>query len=457
MARLAELGRILADAAALDPFDLAFDETSAIAVRRARSGFIVERPLAVSVGRFLRDAVRSLAAPEPASEPNPAPGAILFYAGSRNQADVLGAVAGQIEGACCFSAIGRGFAARLPAARIYGLGLLLAPLAVRAYLTSRGQARASFRTGGDRYARLFGLYVLLRLRLRRWRPSIVVVANDHTFDARTVVKAVRDEGIATAYVQHAQISDEFPPLAVDYAFLDGIDSAEKYDRPGSRALVFLTGSPKFAGARRNTADRVRTVGVCCNQNDAEAPVGRVVRAIGEAFPDLGIVFRPHPLERRGFEDARRVSGVAVSDAVAETSVRFLSRCDAIVTGDSSIAAEALYLNVATVLYRYGPNFRDHYGFVRNGALDLVTEPADLHDRLRSWMARKPDVRAMARRYYVDAMAEDVAAPADTIAALLRTIASDRGSIDRMPLDATFRHLRVVDAAAYVARSGAGSP
>ena len=53
------------------------------------------------------------------------------------------------------------------------------------------------------------------------RPNVIVLANDHSPFARAITSIARDLKVRTAYIPHAPVGNGFPPLAMDYAFLDG--------------------------------------------------------------------------------------------------------------------------------------------------------------------------------------------------------------------------------------------
>ena len=73
-----------------------------------------------------------------------------------------------------------------------------------------------------------GYYEVYRRALRHYRPRAVVFSNDHNDDTRSLLLACRAEGVPTAYVQHASVSANFPPLGFDLSLLEGQDALDKY-------------------------------------------------------------------------------------------------------------------------------------------------------------------------------------------------------------------------------------
>ena len=57
--------------------------------------------------------------------------------------------------------------------------------------------------------------------LQKIRPKLALISNDHTVQARSLRISAEILGIKTLYMQHASVSEIFPPLEFDYALLDG--------------------------------------------------------------------------------------------------------------------------------------------------------------------------------------------------------------------------------------------
>ena len=225
-----------------------------------------------------------------------------------------------------------------------------------------------------------GYYEVYRRALRHYRPRAVVLANDHNDDARALLLACRAEGIPTAYVQHASVSANFPPLGFDLSLLEGQDALDKYRRCGPvRGRVALVGMPKADAylSRRNTAPAVRRVGLACNIHDPLPALAETLAYLAQALPLLTLTLRPHPSDTRDFGPLRRqLPQVQWSDARRQNVFEFLETQDALVAADTSTHLEATLLNVASIYYRFAANplTDDYYGYVAHG---LVTRAADL--------------------------------------------------------------------------------
>ena len=271
-------------------------------------------------------------------------------------------------------------------------------------LKARGYRRRSFSLALDAYLETYGFYIVCRHILRRLAPAAVVVSNDHTFWNRTIVKAAQDEGILTFYIQHSSVTEKFPPLAFDYACLDGEDALLKYDDSGpSETKVFLTGMPKFDAhfSSLNTSNKVETVGICTNEFDSLESVRDLFTRLRQSAPWLTLVLRPHPSDRRVSEwfSLAADSQLRISDSRKEGAFEFLKGIDVVVAGDSGILLEGALLNVFPMYYDFSDNSLDFYGFLRAGLIDRrLTQPGQLCQALEDIRNSRPKVRNHAKFY-----------------------------------------------------------
>jgi len=258
------------------------------------------------------------------------------------------------------------------------------------------------RTEGGRAWRFFdfifyaiGYYEVYRRALRHYRPRAVVFSNDHNDDTRSLLLACRAEGVPTAYVQHASVSANFPPLGFDFNLLEGQDALDKYRLCGPvRGRVELVGMPKADAylARRNTAPAVRRVGLACNIHDPLPALTDTLVYLLRELPALTFTLRPHPSDGRDFEPLRQLlPALQWSGARQENVFDFLLRQDALVAADTSTHLEATLLNVASVYYRFGTNplTDDYYGYAARGLVARANSPAELVAVLRQYAAHKP--------------------------------------------------------------------
>ncbi|GAC1590449.1 MAG: hypothetical protein NVS3B25_08950 [Hymenobacter sp.] len=241
-----------------------------------------------------------------------------------------------------------------------------------------------------------GYYEVYRRALRHYRPRAVVFSNDHNDDTRSLLLACRAEGIPTAYVQHASVSTNFPPLGFDLSLLEGQDALDKYRRCGPvRGAVALVGMPKADAylTRRNTAPAVRRVGLACNIHDPLPALTAALTYLVETLPGgLTFTLRPHPSDGRDFEPLRqRFPALQWSSAREENVFDFLLGQDALVAADTSTHLEATLLNVASIYYRFGTNplTEDYYGYAARGLVERARTLPELAALLQQYAAHKP--------------------------------------------------------------------
>ncbi|MVN75377.1 hypothetical protein GO988_03470 [Hymenobacter sp. HMF4947] len=259
-----------------------------------------------------------------------------------------------------------------------------------------------YRQVGGRALRFFdlvfyaiGYYEVYRRALRHYRPQAVIFANDHNDDARALLLACRAEGVPTAYVQHASVSTNFPPLGFDLSLLEGQDALDKYRLCGPvRGRVELVGMPKADAflSQRNTAPRVRRVAVACNLLDELPALADTLAYLLRELPDLVFTLRPHPGDRRDFTALRQaLPPLHWSDPQQENVFEFLQQHDALVAADTSTHLEATLLNVASVYYRFSPTptLADYYGYAAHGLSEWAPALPELAAALARLAQHKP--------------------------------------------------------------------
>jgi hypothetical protein len=255
---------------------------------------------------------------------------------------------------------------------------------------------------GNRATRFFdlifyaiGYYEVYRRAVRHYRPQAVIFANDHNDDARALLLACRAEGVPTAYVQHASVSTNFPPLGFDLNLLEGQDALDKYRQCGPvPGRVELVGMPKADAflAQRNTTPQVRRVAVACNLLDELPALADTLAYLLRELPDLTFTLRAHPGDRRDFTALRQaLPALQWSNPQQENVFQFLQSHDALVAADTSTHLEATLLNVASVYYRFSPSptLADYYSYAAHGLSEWAHSHEELASALRRLAQHKP--------------------------------------------------------------------
>jgi hypothetical protein len=222
-----------------------------------------------------------------------------------------------------------------------------------------------------------------------------VFSNDHNDDTRSLLLACRAEGVPTAYVQHASVSANFPPLGFDLSLLEGQDALDKYRQCGPvHGRVELVGMPKADAYlnQKNMVPAVRCVGIACNIHDPMPAIIDTLAYVVKALPELTFTMRPHPSDGRDFGPLRKLlPALQWSSARQENVFDFLLRQDALVAADTSTHLEATLLNVASIYYRFGTNplTNDYYGYAARGLVERADTPEALAATLHRYAQRKP--------------------------------------------------------------------
>jgi hypothetical protein len=334
---------------------------------------------------------------QPPRNPEQLRGAVWLYVVSANNYDALSFIKEARADAVLLAGQGK---------NIGRYGKLVNRLSLRRKILYYWQYPAALlglrRLVGGRALRFFdlifyavGYYEVYRRALRHYRPQAVVFANDHNDDARALLLACRAEGVPTAYMQHASVSTNFPPLGFDLSLLEGQDALDKYRQCGPvRGRVELVGMPKADAflAQRNAAPRVRRVAVACNLLDELPALADTLAYLLRELPELTFTLRPHPGDRRDFAALRQaLPALQWSDSQQENVFQFLQAHDALVAADTSTHLEATLLNVASVYYRFSPSptLADYYGYAAHGLSEWAHSHAELAAALHRLARHKP--------------------------------------------------------------------
>ncbi|MCM8622175.1 MAG: hypothetical protein NFW16_10690 [Candidatus Accumulibacter sp.] len=292
---------------------------------------------------------------------------------------------------------------QIPLLLPYLLSLLYLPWIVSEYFRASGYRRMSFEFALDDYLLSCGYRLYLLEVLRRKRPAAVIMANDHSMLNRVLCEVCRCLAIPTAYVQHASVTSKFPPLAFDYAFLDGRDALEKYTSGKStHAIILLAGMPTLDSALqevKSAGTAKNVIALCAHTGENIDDVVRVAEGIQlQGWRDVSVVIRPHPGDLRRMDQWRRRAAecrAGFSDPAVEDAGTLLIRSQAVVASDSNILLEAAMLRAKPICYPYSNPVVDWYGFIRHGVAsyagtlaELLPQLGDPSDWSRHWLSAR---------------------------------------------------------------------
>lgn len=224
--------------------------------------------------------------------------------------------------------------------------------------------------------------------LQRSQPKFVVTSNDHNPLNRCLLAAAHYLDIKTVYLQHASVSKLFPPLRVNYAFLDGQSALETYRQcEGNLSkdivknypipLVFLSGQKKKIISSCSSG----RVGVALNALDCVEEVIKFVDRL--ASQGVQVSVRWHPSQKN--EDTVRIrdifkgnSSVYFNDPRTTNISEYLGSVGYLVAGNSSVHLEAALSNVVPIYYDFkSSSSYDYYGYVRSGVALKAESPEEV--------------------------------------------------------------------------------
>jgi|GEM_PF-798524 len=250
--------------------------------------------------------------------------------------------------------------------------------------------------------------------LKKYKPRFVITSNDHNVQNRCLLAAARYLEIKTVYIQHASVSDLFPALRFDYAFLDGQASFECYKKcegnsPGEKAdfpspVIFLSGQKKSMSKRIEGSIRPY-VGFAVNS--LIEPCDEIIKVVTFlADQGVNIRLRWHPGQEQKDIDALKnqfvnCRYVSLSDPSVEDVGSFFLQCHTLIAGRSSIHLEAAIMSVKPIYFELIPQeISDYYGYVASGVAEQAADLQQLLSMVRSVVhtsQKIPNVNAV--RFY----------------------------------------------------------
>lgn len=217
-------------------------------------------------------------------------------------------------------------------------------------------------------------------------PKVIIVSNDHNVSNRCLRLAAEFLEIKTVYMQHASVSDVFPPLEFDYALLDGFIAHETYkrcyqlqneinprvERNVKKCHVILSGQKKeVVDSNKDYHIKDISLGLAVNQIDDFFSVKTVLKSVSEM--EIKCTIRTHPFQKSDFisslcEYIQDKPLLTWSDSRDQPLSDYFKQINALVAGNTSIHLEAALADLPTFYLEMSQNVikPDYYGYVRNG-------------------------------------------------------------------------------------------
>jgi hypothetical protein len=314
---------------------------------------------------------------------------VVFCYDTLNQQSALNQLIEKLnENASVISALGENKNVELEFQEVERLGLRHWSELAKCRLSSSAFDRSVLFERWHKYFEKLGLYEYLRLKFSKSKPSLklVIGSNDHSGLSQYAFVAARKTGIPSLYIQHAAVSDKFPPLSMDFALLDGADARDKYLAAGStKTHIRLIGAMKYDNyLRKPDLDKHGPlVGICFSRvlHDLKENL-----LLCEHLEKSGVPFaiRFHPAVSSETRNKFLERDWEVSSPEKENSLDFILRCHTVISGDSSILLEASLLKRRPVYFASDGQGLDYYGFAKAGVVEKInytyTEVLDLLDQ-----------------------------------------------------------------------------
>jgi hypothetical protein len=328
----------------------------------------------------------------------------IFFSLSRNEFESIKSIANGLDGAYIIGddQYQNGF----PLKEIYLKSLLYIPRVFLAYLKcSDPYYKKSFLYAFDNFCLACAAITILPGYSKNLNAKQLVVANHTFFLHRIFISAAIGCGIKTTYIQHASVTEKFPPLTgISQAFLEGEDSLHKYQGNGSSGIdMYLIGMPKFDAHFRQNAlqkDKITRVGICTNGLDSIDLFGAMLKELTRNFKTIRFILRPHPADKRisSWLEIAHGNAIEFSEAKKITSFDFLEQIDVLIAGDSNIHIEATLNNIPCIYFYSEENCLDWYGFLKQKMVFGARNTNEVIQLMMSFEKELPSVRQKAKHF-----------------------------------------------------------
>lgn len=259
---------------------------------------------------------------------------------------------------------------------------------IKEYHKAKAEDKQIIRYFFHKFWRMYGCRKVAERLIKHYHPKIILLANDHLEMNRTLMEVANEHDVKTLYVQHASVTDKFPPLHFSFSMLDGEDSFAKYKSAGDlKGEIYLCGGVRFDAIETSKNKETKAMGVAINSVDSQELVKRDSLLLKDRFGSSGwkVVLRPHPAMNQDFwRNWCDSNGIGFSCSTEESSFDFLGRLSFLVSNQSSIHLDAAMCHVPSVIYNMSKSVvKDHYGYSEKGLVPearSINELCDVIDR-----------------------------------------------------------------------------
>ncbi|MBX7460386.1 hypothetical protein [Qipengyuania huizhouensis] len=203
---------------------------------------------------------------------------------------------------------------------------------------------------------------------------LLCVASDHSPVAMALLFLARRMGVKTCYIQHAPVTESFPPLNYDLSLLYDQSSVAAYERSARARGVAMDENieilPPYGEEFQHPKVKQPpyTVGICLSSIPQVERVTKLVDQIGSKPSVSGVLIRCHPRFRLEISRSQAGSSVSLQEQ-GQSLASFLDEVDIVLVPNSGVAMEALHRGRPTFFTDGMDELpSDYYGFVEEGVL-----------------------------------------------------------------------------------------
>lgn len=235
---------------------------------------------------------------------------------------------------------------------------------VESFYAGRDDITASLVRQQILYSQAFFNFLLAFSRQGAVRPSALVQANDHSPVRVALSMIMKGLEIPRIYLQHAEVTQNFPELDFEYSVLRNARSHETYEAIGPiKGQVFVIAREETAFARERllkAREGSVTVGI---YPSSRVLVDELIRVIAELRknPEVSkVVIKQHPAAASALDGVLGQSGVEFSKEIPRED-------HVAIVGNSAVVIELLHRGIPVYQnFDSDPTSADYYGFVARG-------------------------------------------------------------------------------------------
>lgn len=215
------------------------------------------------------------------------------------------------------------------------------------------------------------------LHTRRPLPAevrLVCVASDHSPVVMAILFLARRAGVKTCYIQHAPVTEYFPPLAFDLSLLYDRSSVRAYALSAAKNNVTVDQTVEIFPPFFEEFEQPHLglapykIGICLSSIPQNDRVMALVDELCDHSAVSGVLLRCHPRFRIELASSNPDAAIKVQQE-GQSLALFLEEVDIVLVPNSGVAVEALHRGRPT-FYTDGMDQlpSDYYGFVGEGVL-----------------------------------------------------------------------------------------